>query len=139
MNKKTLAISLILLFIPLSVFADRLTNLRDVDLISVSAYMNDGIARISITYKNRDKDQLVFWEEGAVRCEYAIYKNVDNILNPKQGEKIASGVKKLTRSGQDFYVDIPSRYTGPDKLGIVECTVHTGSKPLHASDAILFY
>lgn len=132
--KRLYFITITFLFIPLLGFAADLTSLQDIDMISLRAYMKDGVVRVKIIYRNRDEDKLVFWRKGTISCYYAIYENVGNSLRPKKGEEILSGSKDLNRFRQDFYIDMPAQYMGPDKRAIIECTVNTGYDTLTARD-----
>ncbi len=135
MKRILLAMFLFLILInPLLFGAERLTSLTDVDLISISARLKDGIVKVHIYYKNCDQDRLVFWKEGEVLCVYALYENTGNILHPQKGPEITTGYKRLTRYRQSFYIDISEGYLGKNNRAIIECEVDTGYTTLSASD-----
>ena len=87
-----------------------LTSLRDVDLVSISAYIKDGVLKVGIFYKNSNRDELVFWKTGTVSCSCEVYEMMGSPIDVKKGERIAKKNKQLKRFGQDFYIDIP-KYT----------------------------
>lgn len=136
--RKTVFCGFILLLTTLFMFslstAGELKALSDVNLIRISSYVKDGVLKVSLLYKNRDRDELVFWKEGTVNCDCKVYENIGSILDAKKGQRITHVNKMLKRSGQDFYVDIPERYLNKGKRAIIECLVNTGYKRLNASD-----
>ncbi|MFZ3158436.1 MAG: hypothetical protein WA124_13130 [Smithella sp.] len=135
--RKSMFCGFILLLTTLFMFslstAGELKSLSDVDLIRISSYVKDGVLQISLLYKNRDRDELVSWREGTVRCDCEVYENVGSILDKKKGQRITSVNKTVKSSRQDIYVDIPSTYLNKGKGAIIECTVNTGYKKLNAS------
>jgi len=108
--------------------AGELKALSDVDLINISSYVKDGVLKVGLIYKNRDRDELVFWREGTVSCDCEVYENIGSILDQKKGQRITSISKTVNRFGQDIYVDIPNTYLNKGKRAIIECTVNTGYK-----------
>ena len=108
--------------------------IKDVDHIRVSAYDEDGVLRISVTYLNRDRDKLVFWEEGLAKCVCRCYKNAGNTLHPQKGDFIEDVFKDVTRYDQDFYLDIPPKYRGKGIWGIIDCEVDTRHHRMHATE-----
>jgi hypothetical protein len=100
-------------------------SLKDVDLVILSGYTRDGVLKLDVFYKNKDKDKSVYWERGTVKCHCQIYEAVGK-YERKKGQKIDSIKKTLERYDQDIYVDIPKKYLNKGKTGIVECLVDTG-------------
>jgi len=130
--RKTMLCGFILLLTTLFMFslstAGELKALSDVDLINISSYVKDGVLRVSLLYKNRDRDELVFWREGTVSCDCEVYENIGSILDQKKGQRITSVNKVVNRFAQDIYVDIPDTYLNKGERAIIECTVNTGYK-----------
>lgn len=139
--KRLLIITIFLsLFIPVNSYVfsrDDLTQLSDVDLITVSSYIKDGVLKVSIFYKNRDYDKLVYWRQGSVTCSYSIYEMEGRSINRQRGTEIDSGSKTVTSFSQDFYIDIPESFLGNDKWGLIECEVDTGYVILISTDDFL--
>lgn len=117
------------------IFADNPKNIQDIDFLDMASHYKNGILTVSLLYKNRDTDQLVFWREGSITCNYVIYEYSDD---DKKGSKILEGSKVLTRHAQDFYIDIPSSYLKDGSRGFIECEININGKPLIASNIIWF-
>jgi hypothetical protein len=117
--------------------SEDLTALRDVDLINISSYIQDKVLKVSFLYKNRDKDELIYWRAGTVSCSCEVYEIMGSPFDEQKGEQIAQIDKQLKSFSQDFYIDIPIRYLNKDKWGIIECSVNTGYKKLAASNTFL--
>ncbi len=121
------------LLITTTSFPDEIIDLSQVDMIRVSAHVQDGILNVSVLYYNRDQDKLVFWKRGNVTCRYEIYTAEGGVFNQKKDMLITNGYKELNRFSQDFYVDIPETYFGEGKSGIIECEVDINYNTLRAS------
>lgn len=134
----TLFFLIIVVIFPCLTFSrDDLTQLSDVDLIRVSSYIKDGVLKVSILYKNRDYDKLVYWRQGSVTCSYSIYEMEGRSINRQRGTEIDSGSKTLTSFSQDFYIDIPDSFLGNDLWGLIEVEVDTGYVILISTDNFL--
>ncbi|HOV88245.1 MAG TPA: DUF2845 domain-containing protein [Syntrophobacteraceae bacterium] len=113
--------------------APKKPSIKDVDHVRVFAVDEDGVLRIDISYLNRDRDELVFWENSMARCVCKAYLNKGNLLKPTRGDLIGSVHKDVNRYDQDLYLDISYRYRSKDLWGIIECDVDTRYNQLHAT------
>ena len=114
-------------------------ELKRVDLISLPLPSEKNkLLNFSILYKNKDRDELIHWEGWPVTCDCVLYENSSTILSPVKGSQILKFNKKLHKSSQDVYVDIPKYYTFNNSTGILECEVNTGFYRLKADSTILF-
>ena len=117
----------------LSVAGD-LKSLEDVDFITISSHLENGVLKFDFSYKNRDQDESVFWEGGKINCNCKVYENIGSIIDRKKGQRIANKNKTLTRYGQGMYINISKRYIDKGKRALIECSVYTGYRILNASD-----
>ena len=119
--------------------AGEITLLDAVDYIDLSAYVKNNVLKLSVLYKNKGSDRLVFWRNGSVDYECYVYKNDGNILSPIKGEEITSKSGTLRRFSQDIYIDIPEEYLGRDKRAIIECSFDIGGSTIKAVQEVGFY
>ncbi len=137
LNDIVVSLCMVIVFflsIPSQVFSRDLTSIRDIDMLGVSAYVNNGVLRIGFFYKNRDSDKLVFWREGQLSIECQIFENEGNGRNKEKGSRIGVKNHRVTNFGQDIYWDVPRTHLNKGKRAIIECSTHTGTRRLTATD-----
>ncbi len=109
-------------------------DLKIVDQIQLSTTSEKNKSfSFSILYSNID------WEGWPVTCYCSLYENDGSLLEPVKGLQITNHIKKLHKSSQTIYMDIPSYFsTFNTPSGILECKVNTGFNVLKAESTILF-
>jgi hypothetical protein len=113
--------------------------LRDVDQIFIHAYVDrDGVLWIKVNYESREKGQPVYWTGGRVDCDCEIYEYEDKGASEdeKKGRRITKVNDTIFTSLDKISVQIPGKYLGKGKRGIVECFFNTGSEKLEAQDYV---
>jgi hypothetical protein len=120
----------ILLFSFVIFAVDKLNQLGDVNLVNMGSYLKDGVLNISVFYKNRENDVLVFWKGGQVNCDCQVYTK----LGDQKGDLITVSSSIMQRSDQKIYIDIPPQYLDEKGWGLVECSMNTGYNQFTVSD-----
>jgi len=113
--------------------------LGDVDQIFIHAYVDrDGMLWIKLNYESREKGQSVYWTGGRVDCNCTVYEYEDKGANDdeKKGRRITKVSDTIFSVIDKLSVDIPEKYLGKGKRGIVECSFNTGSEKLKAQDYV---
>lgn len=124
-----------LLFFGGFIFAENPKSIKDIDHLDMASHYKNGVLTVTLLYKNRDTDQLVFWRDGPVKCHYIIYEYNDA---DEKGLKILEDYKVLTRFAQDFYIDISASYLEHSSRGFIKCEVIINDKTLLASNIIWY-
>lgn len=113
--------------IPFNATAGDVNAVQRVDLINIVAYVQNKTLRISPIYINKATDRIVNWDTRKVSCSFVVYKIKGSLIDEEKGDQIISGDKTLTRSSQDFYVNIPESYLD-GSWAIIECKFDTWFK-----------
>jgi hypothetical protein len=109
-------------------------DLKRVDQIQLSTTSEkDKSFSFSILYSN------IHWEGWSVTCYCSLYENNGSLIEPVKGSQITKLIKKLHKSSQTIYMDIPSYYnTFNTRSGIIECQIKTDFNVLKADNTVLF-
>jgi hypothetical protein len=111
--------------------------LKDVDQILIHARVdNKGVLWITVNYESESKGQSVYWTGGRVSCDCEVYEYADEGASDdeKKGRRITKVSYTILTDKDKISVDLPEKYLGENKRGIVECSFNTGSKGLKAQD-----
>ncbi len=112
--------------------ATMLTGPDKADTINIMAYFKDNnILNVTLIYIDHEEDKMVEWESGSVTCHWNLYVYFEE---EEKNTLIKSGANILSRSGQDFSIDIPISSLKLGKWGVLECNFIIGDKKLFASD-----
>ena len=112
--------------------ASWLRGLEKVDLIKVSAFLEDYELSVQPSYVNRDEDRFVEWYGRTITCRYKVFS-----LKKDNFEKdfiITKGMKTLKRWDQDFYVKISKRFIKKEAWAKIECEFRIQRLTFKASD-----
>lgn len=117
------------------VSAQDLTSIRNINLLDILAYVDNGVMKIAFLYKNRETDKSVYWREGQLTVDCQIYEKIGDRLRDK-GSRIGFKNQRVTSFSQDIYWDVPKSLLDRGKRAVVECSTHTGVLRLTAVDDV---